>query len=122
MSHPNQNLAAHLRQLEEQLFEPSTRRNPEALASLLADDFREFGSSGRIFTRQQIIDELATESSRRITLTDFHCQLLSPNIALVTYRSQRITDTEPPVEALRSSLWIERDNRWQVLFHQGTRI
>jgi hypothetical protein len=54
-------LAAHLFHLEQQLLQPSTRRDATALTSLLAEDFREFGSSGRVYTRQQIIDALATE-------------------------------------------------------------
>jgi len=27
---------------------------------------------------------------------------------------------KPP--SLRSSLWVRRDNRWQMVFHQGTRL
>ena len=114
-------LAAHLFHLEQKLLEPSTRRDPTALTTLLADDFREFGSSGRVYTRQQIIDALATESRRTITLSDPLCQQLAENVALLTYRSTR-TIPLPPTHALRSSLWIYRDNCWQMLFHQGTPI
>jgi hypothetical protein len=114
-------LAAHLFHLEQQLLQPSVRRDPVTLTSLLAEDFREFGSSGRIYNRQQIIDALAAESPRTITLSDPLCQQLAEDIALLTYRSTR-TIPPPPTHALRSSLWINRDNRWQMLFHQGTPI
>ncbi|WP_263384313.1 nuclear transport factor 2 family protein [Granulicella arctica] len=116
-----EDLEVLLRFLEEQLLDPATRSNSEAVAALLADDFREFGSSGRIYTKQQIIEELAAESPRQISLTDFGCQLITSEVALLTYRSIRSTDTAS-VAALRSSLWIFRNNRWQMLFHQGTRI
>ena len=113
----SRDLAAHLQSLEEQLLQPATRSNPKAVAALLADDFREFGSSGRIFTKPEIITHLAGESPRQITLTDFACHALTPETALVTYRS-----FSQGTAALRSSLWVHREGRWQMLFHQGTRI
>jgi hypothetical protein len=115
-------LAAHLFHLERQLLDPSTRRDPIALTSLLAENFREFGSSGRIHTRQQIIDALAAESPRTITINDPLCEQIAEDIALLTYRSTRKIPLETASHALRSSLWIYRDNRWQMLFHQGTPI
>ena len=114
-------LTAHLRQLEEELLRSEVRRDSQHLDSLLADDFREFGSSGRVFDKHSILAELATESPAMLSLSDFACQQLAPEIALVTYRSQRI-DATGTRNALRSSLWIHREDRWQVLFHQGTRI
>lgn len=122
MANSSQDLAAHLLRLEQQLLEPSTRRDAAALTSLLAEDFREFGSSGRIYTRQQIIDALAAESPRSITLSDTCCQQLAEDIALLTYRSTRTVAPKAASHALRNSLWIYRDHRWQMLFHQGTRI
>ena len=117
-----QDLATYLFHLEQQLLEPSTRRDVTALTSLLAEDFREFGSSGRIYTRQQIIDALAAESPRAIQLSDPLCQQLAEDIALLTYRSTRTIALKAATQALRSSLWVYRNNRWQMLFHQGTPI
>jgi hypothetical protein len=122
MANSPQDLATHLLRLEQQLLAPSTRRNPAALTSLLAEEFREFGSSGRIYNRQQIIDALAAESPRAITLSDPLCQQLAEDIALLTYRSTRTLALNAASNALRSSLWIDRDNRWQMIFHQGTPI
>lgn len=122
MADSSQDLAAHLFHLEQQLLQSSTRRDAAALTSLLAEDFREFGSSGRIYTRQQIIDALAAESPRTIALSDAHCQQLAEDIALLTYRSTRKITLDTASHALRSSLWIYRDHRWQMLFHQGTPI
>jgi hypothetical protein len=118
---PNE-LAAHLFHLEQQLLQPSTRRDAAALTSLLAEDFREFGSSGRIYTRHQIIDQLAAESPRHITLSDPFCRQLSEDIALLTYRSTRTIALNVSSHALRSSVWVRRDGRWQMIFHQGTPI
>ncbi len=118
---PAQDLAALLRILEEQLFDPATRHNPEAVAEHLADNFREFGSSGRVFTKQQIIADLAAESTREISLTAFHCELIAPETALVTYCATSIANGKTTV-SLRSSLWQFSSDRWQMIFHQGTRI
>jgi hypothetical protein len=113
---------AQLRALEILLLQPHTRTSPEALANLLTDDFREFGASGRIYTKLEIIAALAAESPSTITLTEFDCRFPAPTVALVTYRSHHADATGTPASALRSSLWIHRDGRWQMLFHQGTRI
>ena len=115
-------LCAHLRSLEEQLLKPQLRRNPDLLSHYLADDFREFGSSGRIFHKADIVAELKAESPRTITMDHFHCSLLTHEIAQLTYRSTVTSYRQLPVHANRSSLWIHRDGRWQMLFHQGTRI
>jgi hypothetical protein len=47
-----------LRNLEESLLRPEVRRDSIACACLLADDFCEFGSSGTIFTKSQILQAL----------------------------------------------------------------
>src|SRR5271154_5188132 len=119
-------IAETLRRCEEKLFEGSVRKNAEVVASMLTDDFQEFGSSGRVYSKEQVIAEVQSESPRRITMQGFRAQLLSNEIALVTYRSRRIendgvTAESPAAEFLRSSIWVLRDNQWKVLFHQGTK-
>src|SRR5271170_3404143 len=103
-------IAETLRACEEKLFATSVRKNAEIVASMLADDFQEFGSSGRVYSKDEIIAELQSESPRRITMQDFRAQMLSNEIALVTYRSRRIehdgrTAESPAAEFLRSSIW-----------------
>jgi hypothetical protein len=48
----------HLRHLEERLLQPDMRKAAEEVAELLTEDFIEFGSSGRIFHREQLIGSL----------------------------------------------------------------
>ena len=107
-----------LRQLEERLLEPAVRRDAGAVANLLGDHFREFGSSGRVFNKPRIIEELQEESPPGpVTLTEFQVMPLAPGIALVTYHADRAGN-----RSLRSSVWVLRDDRWQMLFHQGTKV
>ncbi len=84
---------------------------------LLAADFREFGASGRIWTRQEIIEALASETESTITSSDFACQMLSPSLALITY----IAETGNR-RSLRSSIWRLEGESWRMHFHQGTPI
>ena len=114
------NLSAMLQALEERLLQPSIRRSRTALEALLEPEFREFGSSGRVFDREAIFLLLQTEASApsQAQLHDFLCTPLAADVALVTYRSLNHMGSE----ALRSSLWCYRDGHWQLLFHQGTRV
>jgi hypothetical protein len=110
-------LALHLRELEESLLLASVRKSGR-VAQLLADNFVEFGSSGRLFTKEQIVASLCAESPTIVTTTEFKVVLLAPGAALVTYRAHR--HTEPPVYTLRSSLWQMQNGQWKMIFHQGT--
>ena len=111
----------HLRELEERLVQPEVRHSPEEVASLLADEFVEFGSSGRIYDKAEIIAELAAESSLSWSLTDFKVLSIADGVVLVTYRAEaRLGSEEQPKSSLRSSIWKMIDGRWQMVFHQGT--
>src|SRR5262245_53040771 len=114
-------LSEHLRNLEELLARPDIRRSPEELSRLLADDFREFGGSGRVFDKQQIIDTLQKQTLVELWLEDFQVMCLAPDIALVTYRGNcRFPETGKVSLSLRSSIWRKWNGRWEVVFHQGT--
>jgi hypothetical protein len=115
-------LCAQLRNLEESLLDPAIRRDSAQVAALLTEDFEEFGASGRVWTREQILDLLATEIYQRPAMEDFNCALIAERIALVTYRTVRSDPhSGERTMTLRSSLWTEQSGRWRVRFHQGTR-
>ena len=112
-----------LRRLEQSLLDLAVRRDGERLRQLLTDDFLEFGSSGRVWTRKSIIDMLATETNFfPPSIEEFECTFLSEKVALVTYRTVR-TDakTGERMSSLRSSVWTRQDGEWRMRFHQGTR-
>ncbi|MBB3611134.1 nuclear transport factor 2 family protein [Rhizobium sp. BK602] len=116
-------LHTHLKDLEERLFDPAVRGSRQALADLLAADFREIGSSGQLFDLENVLTSLPTDPENAVlrTLDDFDARLLSGGIALVTYRATRIFPDKPAVRSLRSSIWrLETDGKWRMTFHQGT--
>lgn len=113
-----------LYQLEERLLQPDVRQSAAAVADLLADDFIEFGSSGRIFNKQQIIESLQNEDSNAPiarSITDFKTLVLAENVILVTYRIvQHNSSSGKSKNSLRSSIWTLVDGSWKIVFHQGT--
>lgn len=112
-----------LRVLEESLLDPAVRRNREAVRGLLMEEFVEFGASGRVWSRDQILDLLAEETFSPVRMEDFQCVLLGDDAALVTYRAVRDArgDTGAGTSSLRSSIWIRISGKWRCRFHQGTR-
>jgi glyoxylase I family protein len=113
----NDALEAELHRLESAL----ARRDPDlldgdaaALSELIADDFLEFGASGRTCAAADVRAALATEPPRDVPMEDFAVTRLAAGAALVTYRSR------DPRHARRSSIWVRRGGRWVMRFHQGT--
>ena len=115
-------LEEEIRALEERLLAPEVRASRNELTRLLADDFVEFGSSGRTFDKEEIITLLEQESPPECSVHEFRLKRLSRDVALATYRA--VARAEPPEKSrssLRSSIWVYRQERWQLTFHQGTR-
>lgn len=105
-------LEEHILNLEKRLM----TYDEKDLKDLLADDFLEFGSSGKTYSKKAILDG-TTAHSITFTVTDFSIKWLSPDIVLATYRTFRHNDRK---HALRSSIWKLNEGKWQMVFHQGT--
>jgi len=117
----NESLKQLLYRLEESLLQPEIRRSPAEVARLLADEFVEFGSSGRVYEKQSIIDELSQEPEIRFLMKDFRAFSLAQGVVLVTYRATSFSrNKEKAVHSLRSSVWKSSQGGWQMIFHQGT--
>lgn len=110
-------LKVHLKQLEERLLKPEIRTSPEKLGELLADDFFEIGSSGKVLYENGIGN--AGIGIVYMRLSDFEIYPLSDNIVLTTYK---ILDEEKKQVSLRSSIWRYRKGKWKMFFHQGTPV
>lgn len=111
-----------LRALEAALHQPQVRSDRGQLDQLLHPRFREFGRSGRIYAKADILAELPDEpQTYEVWLQDLVVEPLSEGLALITYRSAHINgDGELERHANRSSLWQLTEHGWQMLFHQGT--
>lgn len=91
-----------LEALERSLWKAATRFDREHMERVLAADFREFGRSGRTYTRADILAFKPSELDA--VLRDLEIRALGPNVALVTYRSELLSDGDPAL-AHRSSIW-----------------
>jgi len=104
--------------LEQRLLNPAMRGSPAAVIPLLHPEFLEFGSSGRVYTKDTIVQMMVQETPGVVKMRDFEVREVSDDVALVTYR----TIGQEGRETRRSSIWLRRDSGWQLVFHQGTRV
>ncbi|MRH43473.1 DUF4440 domain-containing protein [Aquibacillus halophilus] len=111
-------LKEHLHSLDKLLLQTDTRQSKEKLNELLADDFLEYGSSGRIFDKANILSRLPNEEDPEFSLMDFEARQLASKVVLTTYRVIRRQDM---THSLRSSIWQLNEGKWQMTFHQGTK-
>jgi hypothetical protein len=84
------------------------------LMSLIANDFIEFGRSGRVWTARSIRELLEGPPAKPVSIEDFEVAELADGVVLATY----VIPGPPGVN--RASIWIRRGNRWLLRFHQGT--
>lgn len=110
-----------IKELEKALANPEIRKSISELSNLLADDFIEFGSSGRVYNKKQTIKALRKIESSKISLINFKFKQINKQCILVTYKSV-VTDERQKKHSLRSSLWKKENGKWKIVFHQGTNL
>lgn len=93
---------------------------PGGLVGLLADDFEEFGASGRRWDRAAVLAMLERAPTTDVTIGAFKTTPLGEHVILVTFRTESRSPSIAARHAWRSSLWIHRHGRWRLRFHQAT--
>ena len=116
----NSQIKEHLKSLEEKLLNLGVRKSVEEFFQLLADDYTEFGSSGKVYNKKDTIEALRKKPAGQISAHDFKVNLLTPEVALVTYTAVKRDNANNETASLRSSLWKKTGEKWQIVFHQGT--
>ena len=111
-----------LQALEVELHTPAVRSDAARLGALLHDDFREFGRSGGVHTKADVLSQLPQEAQPNTLFAGrFEIAWLGEAAALLTYRSaQRLADGTFDRWTLRTSVWERSAPGWQMRFHQGT--
>jgi hypothetical protein len=100
-------------QLESSLLRAEVRQSATKLNQLIADDFVEFGSSGNIYHKKDVIGSLASATAK---IEDFEVTTLSSDVLLATYKIKSDSSI-----SLRSSIWKHSQEGWRMIFHQGTK-
>jgi hypothetical protein len=92
----------------------------ETLIDLIDDHFIEIGSSAKFFNKKDVIEWLAQVEEIEWAGSDFAARPLADGMILLTYISSSITSDSPAKKAMRSSIWRQQNNKWRMIFHQGT--
>ncbi|KUG51885.1 DUF4440 domain-containing protein [Serinicoccus chungangensis] len=100
--------------LERSLLTGEVRSDPAAVAALLHPEWQEIGRSGRRWSREEMLAEIAPLTDR-VELEVLDVQRLPGDLVLLVWRG-----VGPGSSTLRSSVWQRSGQRWQQRFHQGT--
>jgi hypothetical protein len=103
--------------LEMLLLTRPAELSKDKISSLISDDFYEFGSSGKIWRKPDLVKLLPSQEPFEGRIDDFRVLALSSTIFLATYKLSGAKRT-----SLRPSIWRLENNSWQMVFHQGTPI
>jgi len=114
-------LEEKLRDLEIKVMTAAGERRADDIRDLVADDFFEIGRSGTTYTKAEVLAAIEVAPLRKFTLEDFKIVAGGQGWALVTYRAAERTAYASST-SLRSTLWVERAGKWQIVFHQGTPV
>jgi hypothetical protein len=119
-------MLASVIKLEKELLNDKTRQSQTRLNELLHNDFQEYSQSGYSYGKQFVLDAFLNyqpdpSGTKKYEPTNFTARYLDTKIIQVNFETQSIPRNQIiPRKALRSSLWKFEDNRWQMIFHQGT--
>jgi len=108
-----------LTRLEEGMWREETRYDMGFMEKHLAQDFFEYGRSGRTYTRVQSLAVPRQEINAVLPLPNLSIRMLGPDTAQVTYFSAVMYDGVVE-HGRRSSIWSRTPAGWVMRFHQGT--
>lgn len=109
--------------LENDLLKSEIRKSAQKVNEILSDDFIEFTSSGREYHYENgdVFQEENDNNELQGQIIDFKTKQLSNDCILATYRLIKHNEpNENKKYSLRSSIWKCIDEKWKMVFHQGT--
>jgi hypothetical protein len=109
-----------LRAREPIFHRPELGTTREEFDEMLSADFWEVGASGRLYSRDYVLDTLVVRESTPHEdvweASGFRCTELGADTYLVTY-----TLVQHDVRVTRrATIWRRTDGGWKILYHQGT--
>lgn len=105
--------------LENRLLKPGVRESENELFELLDEELIEFCSNGKIYHYKK--GDTFNSQGINWEIVDFSIVELSDLTVLAIYKL--IKHDEIDIEkkySLRSSIWKYSDDKWKMIFHQGT--
>lgn len=99
--------------MERALLSDEVRADRAAVAALLHPDWQEVGRSGRLWTREDVLDAIGPIDP--VDLEVVTTDRVGADAILLLWRA-----SSDGRSTLRSSLWVRAGSGWQQRFHQGT--
>jgi hypothetical protein len=92
--------------------------------AMLVEDYFEVGASGRVYTRERVIETAVDRYERDDPgvdneLEDFLVLPIGDHLFLATYTLHQ-PDGHSTRTTRRSTIWTDAGSLWQVVYHQGT--
>jgi len=115
-------LLNHLYKLEIELHQIQVRKDKNRLNELLHESFVEVGRYGKTVHKSDILANLPKQAiSGTIWSQDYNLEVLSNDLALITYKSAMMDEEgNLSIYTFRSSLWQKVSGSWRIRFHQWT--
>ncbi|MGC4174912.1 DUF4440 domain-containing protein [Demequina sp.] len=107
-----------LQALEESVWRDETRFDHAYMNAVLHPEFTEVGRSGRVFTRDEVLEMPAVSIDVDIPRATFSVQELVADAALVSYET--VPRESRHGAAHRASVWVCVEGTWRLRYHQGT--
>ena len=116
--------AEQLRALELALARHDEAAIPGGYEAVLHDSLVDFGSNGRVWTRDEVLADLAGEAAPgTVSIEGFDVHVVRPGVLLVMFET---VETRPStgltIRQRRSSLWMRDGDGFRLRFRQSTPI
>jgi hypothetical protein len=118
------------KELEEQLIAKEIdivaaqkRRDFSAVEAVLAEEFHEIGSSGKMFSKSEVLEAIQEVQIIDYSFEHFELLPVDDGYVILTYIAtvrRNHQGQEHCNRAHRSSTWMMRNGSWQAVFHQAT--
>jgi glyoxylase I family protein len=108
---------------EQSIVAAHQRGDVEAVETVLAEGFYEIGSSGRLFSKAEILQASTQIKILEYSFERFRVFSVDEQHAIVTYVARtrrRYQGVESTTRTYRSSMWKLAEGQWRLIFHQGT--
>lgn len=103
--------------LEIYSLSPKVRGSKEALEKLFSEDFIEYGASGNVYTKSDVVNALPDEEEISFEVENIKAKPLGVDVVQITYLLHNKRENK---YSLRSSIWEWSLEGWKMIFHQGT--
>ena len=110
---------------EKEIWDNIKKKDPEAFAAMLAEDFVYISSDG-VYDKAGTVNGIKQIAPTDITLSDWKTVMVNKDAAIVTYTVEMKGTSGgqpiPPGAQRAGSLWVNRGGKWVGVFHQDTSV